>query len=215
MSGLILATISLILSGCAQNITTLCFTTGIGIGVSYTLIEISTIVSVTMHFKRYRCLALGIALSGSDLGFVIFEFTGYLQLFKMIGWRNNMYIMSVLTFIGICYGMIFSSSQHEMLVKRKRSRIANSGENTYEGICNDNEDGMNTRPEITGGNHGEPECSSVANSGHVDRDPGIELVSLDKKKSSVEQTISETINSSSPDSVSSTFAGETETRDPR
>ncbi|XP_018324222.1 uncharacterized protein LOC108736335 isoform X2 [Agrilus planipennis] len=112
MAGAVLATVSMVLSCFAQNVTTLLFTIGIGTGLGFGLIYLPAIVSVTTYFEKKRSLATGIAVCGA--GFGTFAFAPVITLLiQEFGWRGAMLITAGIVLECAVCGALFRPLEYE------------------------------------------------------------------------------------------------------
>lgn len=106
IAGAILASVCMIASVWANNVTTLYFTIGVGAGLGFGLIYLPAIVSVTTYFEEKRSLATGIAVCGSGFGTFIFAPIINILLGEY-GWRGAMLIISAIVLECIIFGALF------------------------------------------------------------------------------------------------------------
>ncbi|KAF5279281.1 hypothetical protein FQR65_LT15440 [Abscondita terminalis] len=116
IAGAILASVCMMISSKAQNVTTLYFTIGIGTGLGFGLIYLPAIVSVTSYFEKKRSLATGIAVCGSGFGTFIFAPLINLLLSEY-GWRGAMLIISAIVLECILFGALFRPLEYEVISK--------------------------------------------------------------------------------------------------
>ncbi|XP_064455597.1 monocarboxylate transporter 9-like [Ornithodoros turicata] len=91
IAGSLLATLGLLLSVPAPNVTYLFFSVGICTGAGFGLMYLPAIVSVTMYFEKKRAFATGIAVCGSGFGtFALAPFIEYLV--RIYGWQGALLI---------------------------------------------------------------------------------------------------------------------------
>ncbi|XP_044266124.1 monocarboxylate transporter 5 [Tribolium madens] len=112
IAGAIIASICMIISVFAQNVTTLYFTIGIGTGFGFGLIYLPAIVSVTTYFEKKRSLATGIAVCGSGFGTFIFA-PIITRLLVEYGWRGAMLIIAGIVLECIVFGSLFRPLESE------------------------------------------------------------------------------------------------------
>ncbi|XP_063913750.1 monocarboxylate transporter 9 isoform X1 [Zophobas morio] len=126
IAGAVLASICMILSVFAKNVTTLYFTIGIGTGLGFGLIYLPAIVSVTTYFEKKRSLATGIAVCGSGFGTFVFA-PIITKLLSEYGWRGAMLIIAGTVLECIIFGALFrpleqeKNAQPEMIVSLKQT----------------------------------------------------------------------------------------------
>lgn len=113
IAGAILASVCMIISSRAQNVTTLYFTIGIGTGLGFGLIYLPAIVSVTTYFEKKRSLATGIAVCGSGFGTFVFAPVINLLLTEY-GWRGAMLIIAAIVLECILFGALFRPLEYEV-----------------------------------------------------------------------------------------------------
>lgn len=114
IAGAILASICMMASAWAKNVTTLYFTIGIGTGFGFGLIYLPAIVSVTTYFEKKRSLATGIAVCGSGFGTFIFAPIINKLMFEY-GWRGAMLIISAIVLKCIIFGALFRPLEDEVV----------------------------------------------------------------------------------------------------
>ncbi|KAF5300320.1 hypothetical protein FQA39_LY11177 [Lamprigera yunnana] len=113
IAGAILASVCMMISTRAENVTTLYFTIGIGTGLGFGLIYLPAIVSVTTYFEKKRSLATGIAVCGSGFGTFIFAPLINLLLTEY-GWRGAMLIISAIVLECIIFGALFRPLEYDV-----------------------------------------------------------------------------------------------------
>lgn len=87
IAGSLLATVGLVVSVVAPNVTYLFFTIGLCTGAGFGLMYLPAIVSVTMYFEKRRAFATGIAVCGS--GFGTFALAPFIEwLVHVYGWQG-------------------------------------------------------------------------------------------------------------------------------
>lgn len=138
IAGSILASLSMLVSVFAPNVSVLCLTVGLGTGLGCGLIYLPAIVSVTTYFEKYRSLATGIAVCGSGLGTFIFAPLNQMLIHEY-GWRGAFLILSAIILNCIIFGALFrpleyeddvsSSSSQAGRNKTKYDKIEGSGYN--------------------------------------------------------------------------------------
>lgn len=118
IAGAVLASVGLVLSLLAPNITTLYFTIGVCAGLGFGLIYLPAIVSVTCYFEKRRAFATGIAVCGSGLGTFIFapllEF-----LVETYLWQGAMLLVAGIVLNCTVFGALF----RPLKVERKKVHI--------------------------------------------------------------------------------------------
>lgn len=122
IAGAILASICMIISVFAQNVTTMYFTIGLGSGLGFGLIYLPAIVSVTTYFEKRRSLATGIAVCGSGFGTFIFAPIITLLLSEY-GWRGSMLIVAGIVLECIVFGALFRPLEYTSNRKEVSSEI--------------------------------------------------------------------------------------------
>lgn len=122
IAGAILASVCMIISVFAQNVTTMYFTIGIGTGLGFGLIYLPAIVSVTMYFEKKRSLATGIAVCGSGFGTFIFA-PIITSLLSEYGWRGAMLIVAGIVLECIIFGALFRPLEYSTNKKKDTSEI--------------------------------------------------------------------------------------------
>ncbi|XP_050042907.1 monocarboxylate transporter 14 [Dermacentor andersoni] len=87
IAGSLLATVGLVVSVVAPNVTYLFFTIGLCTGAGFGLMYLPAIVSVTTYFEKRRAFATGIAVCGS--GFGTFALAPFIEwLVHVYGWQG-------------------------------------------------------------------------------------------------------------------------------
>ncbi|KAH6940147.1 hypothetical protein HPB50_025955 [Hyalomma asiaticum] len=87
IAGSLLATLGLVVSMVAPNVTYLFFTIGLCTGAGFGLMYLPAIVSVTTYFEKRRAFATGIAVCGS--GFGTFALAPFIEwLVHVYGWQG-------------------------------------------------------------------------------------------------------------------------------
>lgn len=121
IAGGILASVCMVISVFAQNVTTMYFTIGLGAGLGFGLIYLPAIVCVTTYFEKKRSLATGIAVCGSGFGTFIFA-PIITILLSEYGWRGSMLIVAGIVLECIVFGALFRPLEYTN-DKKKTSEI--------------------------------------------------------------------------------------------